>query len=270
MPRSRRDGADMHASSISARPPAGRRTPTRPGRRWRRCSRPPPSLRRVSVRQAQQRRRDPDLRPRRAGDRGRQAAQGSSRRHRADQPPGRGSRRRASTEFPVVQGHDPLGQGPSRRVRAHASTITPRRRRPRAARSTFGPARDGAVSHCDIVLDLTGGAPLFPASDLRDGYLRADPARSGRGAAAVLQGARPRRHVSTSRATSPSPRICARIRARSIVGCNRCLDLCPTGAIAPAGDHVAIDAAYLRRLRPMRRRVPDRRGHLTRCRRPTR
>jgi ferredoxin len=27
-----------------------------------------------------------------------------------------------------------------------------------------------------------------------------------------------------------------------IVGCTRCLDLCPTGAIAPAGDHVTIDA----------------------------
>src|SRR5207237_7355300 len=35
--------------------------------------------------------------------------------------------------------------------------------------------------------------------------------------------------------------ICAHSRS-GIVGCNRCLDLCPTGAIAPAGDHVAIDA----------------------------
>ncbi len=35
--------------------------------------------------------------------------------------------------------------------------------------------------------------------------------------------------------------ICAHIRARAIVGCRRCLDLCPAGAIEPAGDHVAID-----------------------------
>ena len=40
---------------------------------------------RNSVRHAHQRRRHPDLRPRRAGDRGRQPAQGPSRRHRADQ-----------------------------------------------------------------------------------------------------------------------------------------------------------------------------------------
>src|SRR5882724_5835473 len=39
----------------------------------------------------------------------------------------------------------------------------------------FGPARDAATSRCDIVLDLTGGQPLFAAPDLRDGYLRADP-----------------------------------------------------------------------------------------------
>ena len=35
--------------------------------------------------------------------------------------------------------------------------------------------------------------------------------------------------------------LCAHSRSH-IVGCRRCLDLCPTGAIAPAGDHVAIDA----------------------------
>ena len=35
--------------------------------------------------------------------------------------------------------------------------------------------------------------------------------------------------------------LCAHSRSR-IVGCTRCLDLCPTGAITPAGNHVAIDA----------------------------
>src|SRR6202035_4424870 len=43
------------------------------------------------------------------------------------------------------------------------------------------------------------------------------------------------------RYVSFSAELCAHSRSR-IVGCTRCLDLCPTGAIAPAGDHVAIDA----------------------------
>src|ERR1700726_4727361 len=34
--------------------------------------------------------------------------------------------------------------------------------------------------------------------------------------------------------------LCAHSRSQ-IVGCTRCLDLCPTDAIAPAGDHVAVD-----------------------------
>ena len=36
------------------------------------------------------------------------------------------------------------------------------------ARLEFGPARDGATSSCDIVVDLSGGTPLFPAAELRE------------------------------------------------------------------------------------------------------
>ncbi|HEY4833689.1 MAG TPA: 4Fe-4S ferredoxin, partial [Bradyrhizobium sp.] len=39
----------------------------------------------------------------------------------------------------------------------------------------FGPSCNDARSICDIILDLTGGTAFFPAADLRDGYLRADP-----------------------------------------------------------------------------------------------
>jgi ferredoxin len=105
----------------------------------------------------------------------------------------------------------------------------------------FGPARNGAVSRCDILIDLSGGPSLFSAADLRDGYLRADPGDP----AAVLRVVLKARDLT---GTFDKPRyitfaadLCAHSRSK-IVGCRRCLDLCPTGAIAPAGDHVAIDA----------------------------
>jgi ferredoxin len=106
---------------------------------------------------------------------------------------------------------------------------------------TFEPARDGAVSHCDIILDISGGAPLFSAHDLRDGYLRADPGD----AAAVLRAVMKARDLVGSfdkpRYVAFNAAFCAHSRSR-IVGCRRCLDLCPTGAIGPAGDHVAVNA----------------------------
>jgi len=106
----------------------------------------------------------------------------------------------------------------------------------------FGPTRDNATSRCDIVLDLAGEAPLVPAPDLREGYLRADPADP----AAVLRAIMKARDLVGSfdkpRYVAFTAHLCAHSRSR-IVGCTRCLDLCPAGAIAPAGDYVAIDAA---------------------------
>src|SRR3954452_9215956 len=105
---------------------------------------------------------------------------------------------------------------------------------------SFGASRNGAVSRCDLIVDLSGGAPLFPAHDLRDGYLRADP----EDAAAVLRAVLKARDLvggfDKPRYITFTADLCAHSRSK-IVGCRRCLDLCPTGAIAPAGDHVAID-----------------------------
>ncbi len=105
---------------------------------------------------------------------------------------------------------------------------------------TFGPARDGAVSHCDILLDLSGGPSLFPAADLRDGYLRADPGDPSAVLKAVLRARDLVGGFDKPRYVTFAAELCAHSRSR-IVGCHRCLDLCPTSAITPAGDHVAID-----------------------------
>ncbi len=104
----------------------------------------------------------------------------------------------------------------------------------------FETARDGAVSRCDLVLDISGGVPLFPAHDLRDGYLRADP----KDPAAVLRAVLKARDLVGSfdkpRYINFTADLCAHSRS-NIVGCHRCLDLCPTGAITPDGDHVLIN-----------------------------
>jgi ferredoxin len=106
---------------------------------------------------------------------------------------------------------------------------------------SFGPSRHGAVSRCDVVLDLSGGHSLFPAADLRDGYLRADPGDPAAVLRAVLKARDLVGTFDKPRYITFSEHLCAHSRSQ-IVGCTRCLDLCPAGAIAPAGDHVAIDA----------------------------
>ncbi len=105
----------------------------------------------------------------------------------------------------------------------------------------FGQMRDGAVSHCDIILDVSGGAPLFSAHDLRDGYLRADPSDPAAVLRAVIKARDLVGRFDKPRYITLHEELCAHARSR-IVGCRRCLDLCPTGAIEPAGDHVAINA----------------------------
>jgi ferredoxin len=148
---------------------------------------------------------------------------------------------RCSNEFPVLKGS-------VRNARGHLGQFeltiddyafpAPSSRR----RLEFGVPRNGAVSTCDIVLDLSGGLPLFPAHELRPGYLRVVP----RDRAAVEKMIADAGHLV---GTFDKPRfiqldesLCAHSRS-GITGCTRCLDLCPTGAITPNGNAVAIDPA---------------------------
>ncbi|MBA2398359.1 MAG: 4Fe-4S binding protein [Bradyrhizobium sp.] len=147
---------------------------------------------------------------------------------------------RRSNEFPVLK-------GTIRNARGHLGAFElgiddyalplPSSR----AKLMFGPARNGATSTCDLILDLSGGTPLFPAHELRPGYLRADP----RDRAAVE---RATADAGNLVGTFDKPRfiqfeeaLCTHSRS-GITGCTRCLDLCPTGAITPNGNAVAIDA----------------------------
>jgi ferredoxin len=143
------------------------------------------------------------------------------------------------TEFPVVKGTIRSAKG---YLGAFELTVDDYALPSPSSRDVlkFGAPRNGAVSQCDLVLDVSGGTPLFPAADLRDGYLRADPGDPAAVLRAILK-------VSELVGTFDKPRyitftdhLCAHSRSQ-IVGCNRCLDLCPTGAITPNGNHVRID-----------------------------
>lgn len=104
----------------------------------------------------------------------------------------------------------------------------------------FTAPRNGARSNCDLILDLSGGTPLFPAPGRREGYLRADPASPGAKLTAILQAAQGVGTFEKPLYVRLDPSLCAHSRAHK-TGCTRCLDLCPTGALSPAGDHVAVD-----------------------------
>jgi ferredoxin len=143
------------------------------------------------------------------------------------------------TEFPVLQGAVRSARGHLGAfelvVDAYAAPAASSR-----SRLAFGAARDGAVSTCDLVLDLTGGPALFPAADLRPGYLRADPRGPAAVQRAIFEAANLVGTFDKPRYVDFDAAICAHSRNR-ITGCTRCLDLCPTGAITPAGDSVTID-----------------------------
>jgi ferredoxin len=104
----------------------------------------------------------------------------------------------------------------------------------------FGPGRRG-TSRCDLILDLSGGAPLFPAPELRQGYLRADPGNPADVARALFDAAQLEGEFDKPRFIRYTEHLCAHSRSQK-TGCTRCLELCPAGAITPNGDHVAISA----------------------------
>jgi ferredoxin len=104
----------------------------------------------------------------------------------------------------------------------------------------FTPPQNGAASECDIILDLTGSNPLFPAHEKRDGYLRADPGDPNAVAARIFDASHMIGTFEKPLYLEYDPHICAHSRAEQ-TGCSKCLDICPTSAIMPDGDNVIID-----------------------------
>lgn len=146
---------------------------------------------------------------------------------------------RASNEFPVLKGTIGNARGYLGKfeltIDDYALPLPSSRNK-----LLFGPARNGTVSTCDLILDLSGGLPLFPAHELRPGYLRADPRDRAAVERAITDAGNLVGFFDKPRYIHFEKSLCAHSRS-NITGCTRCLDLCPTGAITPDGDAVAID-----------------------------
>ena len=104
----------------------------------------------------------------------------------------------------------------------------------------FGEGSQAGVSECDLILDLRGGTPLFPAPEARDGYFNPDPGNPALVQRALFDIADMVGEFEKPRYVDFDAGLCAHARS-GLVGCTNCLDACPTGAIEPDGDHVAID-----------------------------
>ena len=191
-----------------------------------------------------------------------QPAQGSSRRHRADQ-----AARRVAP--PRVDRISRWCKGTIRSAKGHLGAfelmVDDYAQPAPSSRGAlgFGAARNGAVSRCDLVLDLSGGAPLFHRGRSARRISARRSRRSGRRAHGRAQGARPRRQlrqaalhrlhrgpvrafalaassaataasISARRARSCRPATTSRSIAHICAGCGQCAAVCPTGAASYA------------------------------------
>jgi ferredoxin len=104
----------------------------------------------------------------------------------------------------------------------------------------FERARDGVATRFDLILDLAGEAPLFPAHSKRDGYFRPDAGNPAAVQRALFDLTDLLGEFEKPRYVQFEADLCAHSRSRR-TGCTRCLEVCPAAAIQPAGDVVAID-----------------------------
>ena len=100
--------------------------------------------------------------------------------------------------------------------------------------------QDGSASKCDIIIDLSSKNPMFSAHEKREGYLRADPTHAPSVAKAVLAASQMIGTFEKPLYVRLEESLCAHNRAQQ-PACSNCINVCPTGAILSAGEHVTID-----------------------------
>ena len=112
-----------------------------------------------------------------------------------------------------------------------------------ASRGTldFAVARNNATSKCSLILDMSGGTALFTGHQHRDGYQRVDPNDPATILRSIIKLSDMVGEFEKPIYVDYNADICAHSRSKK-QGCNKCLDVCPAGAISDVGDIVEIDS----------------------------
>ena len=99
---------------------------------------------------------------------------------------------------------------------------------------------DGVNLRADLVLDIASGDALVTAPGKRDGYFHPDVGNPVLVQKALFEITDLVGEFEKPRYIKYDAEICVHARSTQ-VGCTRCLDVCPTGAITPGNDEVVID-----------------------------
>jgi len=87
---------------------------------------------------------------------------------------------------------------------------------------------------------ILGGAPALEAAHQLSDIVKADPSHAPSTAKAILEASQLIGTFEKPLYVHLEPTLCAHSRAEK-PACSNCLNVCPTGAITSAGEHVAID-----------------------------
>jgi len=142
-------------------------------------------------------------------------------------------------DVPVFQGRAVEASGHLGQFEVSIKDSVPASPSGRSGLEFSGAGQDGVIE-CDMILDLRAATPLVNAPEKRDGYFNPDPKNPAGVADAMLEMTDLVGSFEKPRYVDYDANLCAHAR-NEIVGCTKCLDVCPTGAITPAGDKVDYD-----------------------------
>ena len=99
---------------------------------------------------------------------------------------------------------------------------------------------DSVKLQADLVIDISTGDALVTAPEKRDGYFHPDVGNPALVQKALFEATDLVGEFEKPRYIKYDAEICVHARSTQ-VGCTRCLDICPTGAITPGNDEVVIN-----------------------------